>query len=317
METYTTLTAEALCQVVRDKLEMGDVGGALHAIEELTTLSDKDPVQNTSIITLKSRYAQIQQRKISGGLTIEQELNLNSQLTDSILLFLTTVNLKERVISDQERVISDLAETQKAVKLNEETLKGNERKINEIDENLDKLTEKLTLALNVEVAKERITKLGECWEAMYIFENRLFRIVKEFIEKLLEEKVKEPDLKEKLSALGFNRGLDDMYTLLDHKDVKLALNKEGLAEDQHAALLSQLEEAFEAYYDADLVLEKNKFWLGFDIYEEARRYHNCYPKFLKQYREKDYAACFTCLKNQKEAKGSIENSIKRIQDNVF
>ena len=312
METQvqSPITAEELCLDVRDKLVNMDIGGAIESLEQLATVSDLTSYQSTNVRMFRFQFSQISNKMANGALTVEQEYQMNNTLASSILSFLANINLNERVISD-------LAETQKAVKLNEETLKGNERKINEIDENIDKLNDKMSLLLNVEIAKERITKLGECWTAMYIFENRLFSLVVDFITSLLGDKAKNSEIKELLSDLSFNKGLENLYALLAHPEVSTALNNDSLNQDEHAALLEKLEWAFEDYKEADLVLERNKFWLGFDIYEEARKYHNCYPKFLAKYRERQYAACFNCLEHQKEAKGTIESSIKHFQEQVF
>ena len=152
---------------------------------------------------------------------------------------------------------------------------------------------------------------------MYIFENKLFAIVKSFLESLLSGIELQEDLNTKFMAFKYHRNLDNLYNLLSDHNLMSILKNCNLSNDEHGELLQNMEIAFEEYDNADLVLEKNKFWLGYKIYEEARKYHDCYPIFLSEYKDKKYTGCLKCLSYQRDAKGSIENVIKIFQNKFF
>lgn len=277
------------CKEIRTKIIKADLEGAFATLQKMIDLIDDSnyAIQKDQLEFRYNKY----KKEVHNG-TVSQEEG-NRQLNDiivSLLQFLQNLDVQL-------------------------TLKENHDKIDNIQESISQISARLSL--NIEIAKERITRLGECWTAMYIFENQLFSVVKDFLESLLENAELSAELDDKILAFKYNRNLDNLYNILSDSEIMSILENCSLSSDEHGILLQNMEIAFEEYSKADLVLERNKFWLGFKIYEQARKYHDCYPIFLSEYRDKKYTGCLTCLSYQKDAKGSIENAIKIFQNKFF
>lgn len=286
---YDYQTVTKLCKSIKIKIGESDLEGAFSDMEELIELVDKDGVYETDLILMKNRYNRIQKKKLKGILSAEDQKEENIIIVN-FLDFLGKMNV--------ERIVRE-----------------NQEKIDGIEDAVKDL--RYMLSLNVEIAKERINKLGQCWSAMHRFENKLFRIVEDFIQCLLSDKEIPDELSSKFKAFRFNKTLDNLFQLLSDESLISILDHSHISNDDHLKLLQRMEAVFLDYEEADMVLEENKFWLGYEIYEEARLYHNCYPRFLEQYREKIYTGCLGCLKYQKAAKDSIEAIIKAFLSQIF
>lgn len=277
------------CQEIRSKIALTDIGGAFKILQEMIDLigDGNYQFQKTQLEFRYNKYKIAEQNGVLTNKDANTELN---EIIHSLLQFLQNIDVQL-------------------------TLKENHDKIDNIQESISQINARLSL--NVEIAKERITRLGECWTAMYIFENKLFGVVKNFLESLLNGIELKESLNEKFVAFKNNRNLDNLYNLLSNNEITSILENCNLSSDEHGLLLQNMEQAFKKYTKADLVLETNKFWLGFKIYEQARKYHDCYPIFLSEYKNKKYTGCLTCLSYQKDAKGSIEHAIKIFQSKFF
>ena len=286
---YDNQLVKQLCKSIKTKIGESDLDGAFNDMEKLISQVDKEGVYETDLILMKNRYSRIQKKKMQGILGLEEEREENI-ITVNLLDFLGKMNVELIVRENQE-------------------------KIDGIEDAVKDL--RYMLSLNVEIAKERINRLGQCWSAMHRFENKLFRIVEDFIQCLLSEKDISEELNTKFKAFRFNKTLDNLFQLLSDESLISILDHSNISNDDHLKLLQRMETAFLDYEEADMVLEENKFWLGYEIYEEARLYHNCYPRFLEQYREKIYTGCLGCLKYQKAAKDSIEAIIKAFLSQIY
>lgn len=277
------------CQEIRSKIVSANIDGAFESLEKMINLID-DSNYRIQSDQLQFRYNKYKIELNNGTLSNDEAKQQLNEITNSLLQFLQNLDVQL-------------------------TLKENHQKIDNIQESIAQINARLSL--NIEIAKERITRMGECWTAMYIFENSLFGIVNKFLECLLSGIEISDLLNSKLITFRYHKNLDNLYNLLSDPELMDILKGCKLSNDEHSMLLQNMELAFDDYTTADLILEKNKFWLGFKIYDEARKYHDCYPIFLSEYRDRKYTGCLKCLSYQKDAKGSIENAIKIFQDKFF
>lgn len=277
------------CTEIRTKIIRADIEGAFVTLQKVIDLID-DSNYKIQKDQLEFRYNKNKKERLNGTIANDEGSRQLNEITTSLLQFLQSLDVQL-------------------------TLKENHDKIDNIQESITQISARLSL--NIEIAKERINRLGECWTAVYIFENQLFGIVKNFLEFLFSGIELHEDLAAKFGAFKYNRNLDNLYNLLSDNQLISILENCNLTNDEHGTLLQKMEIAFEEYSNADLVLEKNKFWLGFKIYEQARKYHDCYPIFLSEYRDKKYTGCLKCLSYQKDAKGSIDEAIAIFQSKFF
>lgn len=238
------------------------------------------------------------------------ELRYNKYKSDKQKNILT----EEIASTTLSRIIDDFLQFLQNLDI-QRTLKLNFEKIEDIKLQVSKLSAKLSL--NIEIAKERINRLGECWTSMYTFENQLFKVIEEFIIHLIDFNKVSAAAKRVLDCFKYTRNLDNLYTLLVHPELRPLLENGKLIEETHDDLLQKMQIVYLDYQKADMILEQNKFWLGPDIYKEARKYHDCYPRVLQQYKEKNYLGCLHCLEYQKQAAGSIESIIQKFQEKIF
>lgn len=239
---------------------------------------------------LEARYNKYKSDKQKNTLTEELASTTLSRIIDDFLQFLQNLDIHR-------------------------TLKLNFEKIEDIKLQVSKLSAKLSL--NIEIAKERINRLGECWTSMYTFENELFKVIEEFILNLIDFNAVSPAAKGVIDCFKYTRNLDNLYNLLVYPELRQLLESGKLQDATHDDLLQKMNIVYLDYQKADLILEQNKFWLGQDIYKEARKYHDCYPRVLQQYKEKNYLGCLSCLEYQKQAAGSIEGIIQKFQEKIF
>ena len=75
---------------------------------------------------------------------------------------------------------SRIQEAIEMVRQNSAMIKENNRRIGQA---IDELTNvNARLMFSVEIAKERVQKLGECWSKIFLFEKEFFQVMDEFIE---------------------------------------------------------------------------------------------------------------------------------------
>jgi hypothetical protein len=262
------------------------------AFQETKVLVEKidDPVNRTRLIRLQNRYSSYKEIARSGIRSHAENDLLKNQITYDFLGFLSEINLSRR-------------------------LKINQENIEDIQLQVQKLGAKLSL--NVEIIKERISKLGECWGAIYSFENYFFKVIDSFLNDYVDFSGSSEELNTLKKVFQQNRNLNNLHLLLSSPEIKAFYSKHGLSSVKYTKHLKDLDRVFKKYEKADIVLEKSRFWMGRDIYQEARIYHDCYPRFYEKFKNKDYIGCLKCLEHQQEAAVSIEEIIIKLQEEVF
>ncbi|MBX2874493.1 MAG: hypothetical protein KTR30_20390 [Saprospiraceae bacterium] len=277
------------CDSIRNHVAKFRLEEAFKETNKLIGLIGEESYQ-IRVTHLEARYNKYKSDKQKNTLTEEIASITLSRIIDDFLQFLQNLDIHR-------------------------TLKLNFEKIEDIKLQVSKLSAKLSL--NIEIAKERINRLGECWTSMYTFENQLFKVIEEFIINLVDFKAVSSEARGVLDCFKYTRNLDNLYQLLVHPELRPLLENGNLKTDTHDDLLQKMVIVYLDYQKADLILEQNKFWLGPEIYKEARKYHDCYPRVLQQYKEKNYLGCLSCLEYQKQAAGSIENIIQKFQERIF
>ena len=277
------------CDLIRENIAKDNVK---EAFEETKSLIKKisDPVNLRRMILLENRYTNYNEIKDLEIRKPEELALLKNKILYDFLGFISEINLNR-------------------------TLRLNQENIENIQLQVQKLEAKLSL--NVKITKERISKLGECWGAIYSFENRFFKEVDSFI----EDYINFSESSEKIMALKNNfqqnRNLDNLNSLLKTPEIKKFYSPKGLERKIHIAHLKGLKKVFKIYKKADSILEKNRFWLGEEIYKEARKYHDCYPRFYEKFKNMDYSGCLECFESQREIAISIEDIVAKLQEKFF
>ena len=287
------------CDQVKNYIGSGDIESAINTLMEIARIPSSGLNLN-EVLTISFRYNSLIKEGDSGGLKGEEKRIVQSEIVQSILNKLKEINI---VVTVEE---------------NSKEIKKNGEKLELINKELSKLNTKLSL--NLEIAKERISRLGECWTKIYVFEKEFYSVLNEFIQTVVKEYTSpslSEELSDKIKKFNIDTNTDNYLELNRNAEFRNWFAKIDLPEDKLTNFIKKLDKAFVKYKSADLVLEKTRFWLGEEFYDEARKYHNCYPTFLSDFKNKNYLGCTVCGQTLVDSKVSIDSHIKRLQENLF
>ncbi len=165
------------------------------------------------------------------------------------------------------------------------------------------------ISVNTSILKERISKLAACWSDIYIYEREFIKVNVEFVNHILSR------------AFDFAKIEIDLHYLMEDPQskesdyyVQEAYNcaRKYLSKRKYKYFLNKFMKVYEDFDKPDCTLESNKFWLGRNLYESARNYHNCYPKFMNFFQKKEFKYCQDCLLIMKRYKLDIEKATKEL-----
>jgi len=303
---------------LRDTIGKGQIPKALEDLIAFTEKPENGNFKNHAII-LKAKYIRIINSDIKGTWKFEDLNQVENKLLDDIL------NLIDLIESD----------------------KKSERHLQIIEENRKEIADlkKVITKLNIEAGKEMISRLGECWSEIYQFEREFRKVVNEFILHYISQRDDKGKEFSSMLELELNSQASNFFTNMDEKKdnelnsngnksleskenndssqtyppkdielIKKAFNEEHkVSPKEHEYFNLKFQSLFEKFDYPDLVLEKNRFWLTQKLYTKARKYHDCYLRFLLNFKKLDYKECLTCLINMATEKSSINEYLQGLE----
>ena len=299
MEEANNVQLEEI-SLIEEKVKKYEIESALTDLSELSKTIYGGQFQIEAHL-LESRYNRM---KKSGRMGVWDFDNLNIEQNRLVLDVLTLLH----IIRDEHKAEKQI-----------EILQQNQ---NEIANLKSILTE-----INVEVAKETIARLGECWSEIYQFERDFKKINNEFVFHYLNQDTNNAKLDD-LSQLELEinslfpippepikskTDISERETCRESINEVLmnAYNNENheVSSKEHEYFLLKFQKLFEKFEVPDTTLEKNKFWLPRELYLYAREYHNCYLRFLFYFKREEYGESHKCLINMETEKGHVEDIV--------
>lgn len=254
-----------------------------NAIKEIKSFLSKidDDILESQLILIEANLKRIKKEKTI--LTTEEYTTQYNRLNFSILELSSEIrNFLQREYSKD--VINQNAENIGLINQQIEEMKLESLKS---QENIKK-----AIQLNFYVRQEQINKLGDCWAEIYIIEKQFFDILND---------IKQTATKKKTKAT---------------KNQNISNSLKALTEKEHDYYKALFVDLLKEYNKSDFILEKSRYWLGDNLYQAGRAYHNCFPSFVNYFIKKDFKECDTCYTDMEYAKEEVSTFVQKIQKDL-